>query len=135
MSTVEIPVRQVRSMPTIMGETDLIKAFQLMPGIRGGSEGASGLLVRGGSPDQTLLLLDGAPVYNVSHLFGLFSVFNADAVRNAQLLKGGFPARYGGRLSSVLDVGMKEGNMKEFGGEFGIGAIGLRLMLEGGNVG
>ena len=131
MSTVSVPVRQVKSIPTIMGETDLIKAFQLMPGVRGGAEGASGLLVRGGSPDQTLILLDGAPVYNVSHFFGLFSVFNGEAVRNAQLIKGGFPARYGGRLSSVLDVGMKEGNMKEFGGEAAIGAIGLRVMVEG----
>jgi hypothetical protein len=131
MSTVEIPIRQVESMPTILGETDLIKAFQLMPGVRGGSEGSSGLFVRGGSADQTLILLDGATVYNASHFFGLFSVFNAAAVRNAKLIKGGFPARYGGRLSSVLDVGMKEGNMKSFGGEFAIGAVASRLMVEG----
>ena len=83
MSTVEIPIHQVESIPTILGETDLIKAFQLMPGVRGGSEGSSGLFVRGGSADQTLILLDGATVYNASHFFGLFSVFNAAAVRNA----------------------------------------------------
>lgn len=131
MSSVDIPIRQVRSIPTIIGETDLIKALQLMPGVRSGSEGTSGLFVRGGSPDQTLILLDGATVYNVSHFFGLFSVFNADAVRHARLIKGGFPARYGGRLSSVLDVGMKEGNLKRIGGEFAIGAAATRLLVEG----
>ena len=88
--------------------------LQLMPGVQSGNEGSSGLYVRGGSPDQNLMLLDGVPLYNVSHLFGFFSVFNADAVRNMTLTKGGYPARYGGRLSSILEIHMKDGNMKEY---------------------
>ena len=94
----------------------MLKALQLLPGVQSGGEGSSGLYVRGGSPDQNLILLDGTPVYNASHLFGFFSVFNADAIKNVELIKGGFPARYGGRLSSVVDITMKEGNMQKFHG-------------------
>ena len=106
MSSVSVSVSQIKLMPRFFGETDIIKAIQLMPGIKGGSEGTTGLYVRGGGPDQNLILLDGAPVYNASHLFGFFSIFNTDAINHVQLLKGGFPARYGGRLSSVLDITM-----------------------------
>jgi hypothetical protein len=108
-----------------------LKALQLLPGVQGGTEGTNGLYVRGGSPDQNLILLDGTPVYNVSHLGGFFSVFNGDAVKNVTLTKGGFPARFGGRLSSIIEIDMKEGNMKEFHGEGGIGIVASRLTLEG----
>ena len=122
---------QIKELPSILGETDVLKALQYMPGIQGGVEGTSGIHVRGGSPDQNLILLDGVPVYNVSHLFGFFSLFNNDALQSVELVKGGFPARYGGRLSSVVNLTMKEGNMKEFVGTGGIGLISSRLTLEG----
>ncbi len=131
MSSITLPVAQIKSMPAFMGEVDLIKAIQMLPGVQAGSEGNSGMYVRGGGPDQNLILLDGVPVYNVSHLFGFFSVFNADAVNNVELFKGGFPARYGGRASSVLDINLKEGNMKEFHGEGSIGLVSSKLTLEG----
>ncbi|MCB0703957.1 MAG: TonB-dependent receptor [Saprospiraceae bacterium] len=131
MSTVSIPILQIKKLPAFFGETDILKALQLLPGVQSGGEGQSGLYVRGGSPDQNLILLDGVPVYNASHLFGFFSVFNADAIRDVNLIKGGFPARYGGRLSSVLDINMKEGNMKEFKGSGSIGVIASKLTLEG----
>lgn len=130
MSTVSIPIKQIKKLPAFLGETDVLKALQLLPGIQSGSEGQSGLYVRGGSPDQNLILLDGVPVYNASHLFGFFSVFNADALKDVTLIKGGFPARYGGRLSSVLDIKMKEGNMKEFKGAGSIGLVASKLTLE-----
>ncbi len=131
MSTVSIPVAQIKKLPAFLGETDILKALQLLPGVQSGGEGQSGLYVRGGSPDQNLILLDGVPVYNASHLFGFFSVFNADAIKDVNLIKGGFPARYGGRLSSVLDIKMKEGNMKKFKGAGSIGLISSKLTLEG----
>lgn len=131
MSRIEVPIGQIKKIPALMGEVDVMKALQLLPGVQSGGEGTSGLYVRGGSPDQNLVLLDGVPVYNVSHLFGFFSVFNADAIRNVTLTKGGFPARYGGRLSSVLDINMKEGNDKEFHGEGSIGLIASKLTIEG----
>ncbi|MES2618537.1 MAG: TonB-dependent receptor, partial [Bacteroidota bacterium] len=131
MSTISMNVQQIKMMPRFMGEADIIKAIQLMPGIKGGSEGSTGLYVRGGGPDQNLILLDGAPVYNASHLFGFFSIFNTDAINHVQILKGGFPARYGGRLSSVLDITMKEGNMKRFRAEGSVGALASKLTLEG----
>ena len=131
MSTISIPVKQIKLLPALMGETDVLKALQLMPGVQSGSEGTSGLYVRGGGPDQNLILLDGVPVYNVSHLFGFFSIFNADALNRVELVKGGFPARYGGRLSSVIDISLKEGNMKEFHGEGNVGLISSKLTLEG----
>lgn len=131
MSSINIPISQIKSLPMFLGEVDLMKVFQLMPGIQSGGEGSTGLYVRGGGPDQNLILLDGVPVYNASHLFGFFSVFNADAINNVELLKGGFPARYGGRTSSVVDIQMKEGNNKEFHGEGSIGLIAAKLTLEG----
>jgi outer membrane cobalamin receptor len=117
--------------PAIFGEVDIIKVLQLKPGIQSGGEGASGLYVRGGGPDQNLVLLDEATVYNAAHLFGFFSIFNPDAVKGVDLYKGDFPAQYGGRLSSVVDVKLKDGNDRKFAGSGGIGAIASRLTLEG----
>ncbi|MEM6841119.1 MAG: carboxypeptidase-like regulatory domain-containing protein [Bacteroidota bacterium] len=131
MSSISVPVEQIKNLPAFLGEVDVLKTLQLLPGVQSGNEGTSGLYVRGGGPDQNLILLDGVPVYNASHLFGFFSVFNADAINNVQLIKGGFPARYGGRLSSVIDISMKEGNMKEFHGEGSLGIIAGKLTLEG----
>lgn len=131
MSRVDIPVAAVKNLPALLGEKDLLKVVQLMPGVQSGGEGQSGFYVRGGGPDQNLIILDDATVYNAFHLFGFFSLFNGDAIRSVELTKGGFPARYGGRLSSVLDINMKEGNKEEFHGEGGIGIISSRLTLEG----
>ena len=131
MSTIKVPVAQIKSIPAMFGEVDVLKALQLLPGVQSGMEGGSGLYVRGGGPDQNLILLDGTPVYNASHLFGFFSVFNADAIKNVELIKGGFPARYGGRLSSVIDITLKEGNMKKIKGEGSIGLIASKFTLEG----
>lgn len=131
MSKVEVPVEMIKKMPALLGEVDVLKALQLLPGVQSGGEGQNGLYVRGGSPDQNLILLDGVPVYNVSHLLGFFSVFNADAIKNVTLTKGGFPARYGGRLSSVIEINMKEGNDQQFHGEGSVGLIASRLTLEG----
>jgi hypothetical protein len=131
MSVTELSMNTVKKLPVFFGETDIIKTIQLLPGVQSGTEGTSGLYVRGGGPDENLILLDGVPVYNVNHLFGFFSVFNADALNTVTLVKGGFPARYGGRLSSVLDIRMKEGNLKEFHGEGSVGLIASKLTLEG----
>ena len=131
MSRMEVPVEQIKKVPALLGEVDVLKTLQLLPGVQSGGEGQNGLYVRGGSPDQNLILLDGVPVYNVSHLLGFFSVFNADAIKNVTLTKGGFPARYGGRLSSVLEINMKEGNMSKFHGEGSIGLVSSKLTLEG----
>ncbi len=123
--------KMVKDIPQFMGEVDIIRSIQLLPGVSTVGEGATGFNVRGGNIDQNLILLDEATVFNSSHLFGFFSVFNADAVKDLTLYKGGIPAKYGGRLSSVLDVHQKEGNTKEFGGNAGIGLVSSRLMLEG----
>ncbi len=131
MSAVHIPIREIKSIPMFMGEADVIKTIQLMPGVQSGTEGTSGIYVRGGGPDQNLFVLDGVPIYNANHLFGFFSVFNPDAISNITLTKGGFPAHYGGRLSSVVDIRMKEGNMKEFHGAGSIGLIASKITLEG----
>ncbi len=131
MSVTELSLKTVKKLPVFFGEVDIIKTIQLLPGVQSGTEGTSGLYVRGGGPDENLILLDGVPVYNVNHLFGFFSVFNADALNTVTLVKGGFPARYGGRLSSVLDIRMKEGNSKEFHGEGSVGLIASKLTLEG----
>lgn len=131
MSAIDLSVDKIKKIPALMGEVDVIKAIQLLPGVQSGTEGASGLYVRGGGPDQNLILLDGTPVYNASHLFGFFSVFNADAINKVTLIKGGFPARYGGRSSSVLDISLKEGNMKKLQGSGSIGLIASKLTLEG----
>jgi len=130
MSTVNIPISQIKSIPAMFGEVDVLKALQLLPGVQSGMEGSSGLYVRGGGPDQNLILLDGTPVYNASHLFGFFSVFNADAIKDVELIKGGFPARYGGRLSSVIDITMKEGNLHKFKAQGSIGLIASKITIE-----
>ncbi len=131
LGAVNLSTKTIKSIPALLGEVDIIKAIQLLPGIQSGTEGSSGLYVRGGGPDQNLILLDGIPVYNVNHLFGFFSVFNADAINSVQLIKGGFPARYGGRLSSVIDIRMKEGNNDKIHGSGSIGLIATKLTLEG----
>lgn len=131
MSSHTIAIEKAKKLPSFMGEQDILKVIQLLPGVQSGIEGSSGLYVRGGSADQNLVLLDGVPIYNASHLGGFFSVFNADAINHVQLIKGGFPARYGGRLSSVLDIRMKEGNFKKFHGSGSIGIISSKLQFEG----
>jgi hypothetical protein len=131
MSMIDIPVDKFVRLPVLFGEADVLKVIQLLPGVQSGTEGSTGIYVRGGGPDQNLFLLDGVPVYNASHLFGFFSVFNPDAVKSVQLYKGGFPARYGERLSSVVDIRMKEGNEKEFHGNFSIGLISSKFSFEG----
>ncbi len=131
MSMVEIQSTQLKNLPVLFGEPDVLKVIQLLPGVQSGAEGTSGIYVRGGGPDQNLFLLDGVPVYNASHLFGFFSVFNPSAVKTVKLYKGGFPARFGGRLSSVIDIRMKEGNFKKFKGEASIGLISSRFSFEG----
>ncbi len=131
MGKFTLPIEQIKSIPAFLGEVDLLKTIQLLPGIRNAGEGSAGLYVRGGGPDQNLILLDDAPVYNTGHLFGFFSIFNADAIKNVTLIKGGMPAQYGGRLSSVLDIAMKEGNNQKFQVDGGIGLIASRLSVQG----
>jgi len=131
MSVIDISPKLIKEIPVLAGEKDLLKALQLLPGVQSGSEGTAGFYVRGGGPDQNLILLDDAVVYNPFHLAGFFSIFNVDAIKNVELIKGGFPAKYGGRLSSILNISMKEGDMKSFHGEGGIGLISSRLTLEG----
>jgi hypothetical protein len=131
MSQIEVPIHQIKKIPAFFGEKDVLKVLQLMPGVQKGTEGQTGLYVRGGGPDQNLIILDDAVVYNASHLFGFFSIFNSDALKSVELTKGGFPARYGGRLSSVLEMNMKEGSKEKLHGEGGIGLISSRLTLEG----
>ena len=131
MSVVELPVQQIKSIPTLFGEADVLKAIQLLPGVQNGSEGSAGMYVRGGGPDENLLLLDGVPVYNVNHMMGFFSVFNPDALKNVTLYKGSFPAHFGGRISSVVDIRMKEGDMQKYHGNVSIGAISSKINLEG----
>ena len=130
MSVAKLDVKQIEKVPQLLGETDILRTLTLLPGVTTVGEGSSGFNVRGGNVDQNLILLDEAPVYNSSHLFGFFSIFNADAVKDVKLYKGGIPARYGGRLSSVVDVRQKEGNLKEFASTGGIGLLSSRLLLE-----
>ena len=131
MGKLDLSMNQIRSIPAFLGEVDILKAIQLLPGVQSAGEGNAGFYVRGGGPDQNLILLDDATVYNTGHLFGFFSVFNGDAIKNVSLIKGGMPAQFGGRLSSVLDVAMKEGNINSFQGEGGIGLIASRFSLQG----
>lgn len=131
MSVNKLSIQEIKEMPVILGEVDIVKSLLTLPGVTNAGEGQSGFNVRGGSADQNLILLDEATVYNSSHLFGLFSVFNPDAIKDLKLYKGGIPARYGGRLSSVLDIYQKEGNSKQFHMNGGIGLISSRLMAEG----
>lgn len=130
MGTVTLPIDNIKKTPVLFGEADILKVIQLLPGVKS-VEGSSGFYVRGGGIDQNLVLLDEAVVYNPGHLLGFFSVFNADAIKNTTLIKGGMPAQYGGRLSSVLDIQMKEGNNKSYEAEGGIGLISSRLTVEG----
>jgi hypothetical protein len=131
MSAIEVPISQIKSVPTLFGEADVIKALQLLPGVMAGSEGSTGMHVRGGGPDENLFLLDGIPVYNVNHMAGFFSVFNPDAIKNVTLYKGSFPARFGGRLSSIIDVRMNDGNDKKIHGNVSLGLISSKINLEG----
>lgn len=131
MSAMELPVEKLKAVPVLFGEADIIKALQLMPGVQSGSEGNSGLYVRGGGPDENLFLLDGVSLYNVSHLGGFFSAFNTDAIKNVTLYKGSFPAHFGGRLSSVLDVTQNNGNDQQLHGNASIGLISAKMNLEG----
>lgn len=130
-NVVSIPINQIRFLPPVFGEVDLIKSIQMMPGVQTGLEGSGGFYVRGGTPDQNLILIDGVPVYNINHAFGYFSSFSTDAISQFQLYKGGFPARYGSRLSSVLDITLKDGNDKEFSGAAGLSFVAFYGYLEG----
>lgn len=131
LNMMKLDIAKMADIPVVLGERDLLKAIQYLPGIKGGAENSAGFNVRGGSSDQNLILLDGVPVYNVYHLMGFFSVFNGEAIKNAELYKGGIPARYGGHLSSVLDVTMKEGNLKKSEGTFSISPVAGSFTMEG----
>ncbi|QNK64148.1 TonB-dependent receptor [Pedobacter sp. PAMC26386] len=131
MGKINLPISQIQALPKFFGEPDLFKALQTLPGVQQGSEGTSAMLVRGGSPDQNLILLDGAPLYNPSHLLGIFSAFNTYAIKNVDLYKGAFPARYGGRLSSVVDIAMNDGHMNKIQGQLTIGLLASQLTVEG----
>jgi len=131
MSVNALSIKTIRQMPVVLGETDVIKSIQLLPGVTSAGEGASGFNVRGGAADQNLILLDEAILYSSSHLFGFFSVFNPDAIKDLKLYKGGIPAKYGGRISSVLDIYQKDGNKNQYKATGGIGLVSSRLMLEG----
>lgn len=131
MGVVKMDIKEIKKIPVLFGEQDIIKTLTLMPGVSSGGEGKGGFYVRGGNTDQNLILLDEAPVYNASHLLGFFSVFNSDAIKDMKLYKGGIPAKFGGRLSSVLDVHMKDGNQKKFSVSGGLGIISSRLTVEG----
>ena len=131
MSKELVPIEKIQNLPAFLGEADVIKTIQLLPGVQSGTEGTSGLYVRGGGPDQNLILLDDVPIYNANHLFGFFSVFNPDAIKTVSLYKGGFPARFGGRLSSVVDIRMKDGNNQQLHGNFSVGLISSKINIEG----
>jgi hypothetical protein len=127
----QLQAKEIQDIPVLMGEADVLKAFQLLPGVQRGKEGSGDMVVRGGSPDQNLIMLDGVPVYNTGHMLGLVSVFNPDAIKQVQLYKGGFPARFGGRLSSVMDIQLKEGNREEWTGQGSIGLLSSKILAEG----
>ncbi|MDB5206449.1 MAG: collagen-binding protein [Flavisolibacter sp.] len=131
MGVEKLDIKMINQLPVLLGERDVLKSIQLLPGIKSAGEGNSGFYVRGGGADQNLILLDEAPVYNASHLLGFFSTFNSDAVKDLTLYKGGMPAQYGGRLSSVVDIKMKDGNNKNFDVSGGIGVISSRINIEG----
>lgn len=131
MGKVDLNINTIKALPSFMGEVDILKSLQLLPGVRNAGEGNSGFYVRGGGPDQNLIMLDDAVVYNTGHLFGFFSVFNADAIKSLSLIKGGMPAQYGGRLSSVIDVAMKDGNQNKTEVDAGIGLIASRIAIQG----
>ena len=130
LGSFSMPMEQLKSIPALLGEADVLRALTMLPGVSNGTEGSVGLNVRGGSADQNLILLDGAPIYNSAHLFGFLSAFNPDAIKRVELIKGGFPARYGGRLSSVIDITFKDGNKEKKNIEFGIGILSSKLFVE-----
>ena len=131
MGAIDIPMKQIRNTPAILGEADLLKTIQLMPGVQAGIEGFSGLYVRGGGPDQNLILLDGIPIYNADHLLGVFSIFTPEAMKKVTLFKGSFPARYGGRLSSIVDIRTNDGDMQNYHGTVSVGLLTSKLHMEG----
>ncbi len=131
MGIIDVPLRAIKNLPVLMGERDVLKVIQLLPGVQGGQEGTTGFYVRGGYLDQNLVLLDEATVYNPNHLFDLFSTFNVNSINNVQLIKGGFPAEFGGRLSSILNITMKEGNKTTYQTEGGIGLLSTNLTFQG----
>lgn len=131
MGMSKLPVKTIQKLPAFMGEVDIIRTIQLLPGIQSGGEASSGLYVRGGGPDENLMILDEAPVYNASHLMGFFSVFNSNAINDIQVYKSGIPAQFGGKASSVIDIRQKDGNSKRFGFDGGIGNLSSRLTVEG----
>ena len=131
MSSIKLSTKEIKQIPMLFGEKDVFKTLLLMPGVQSASEGTSGIYVRGGGPDQNLIILDEATIYNASHLLGFFSIFNGDAIKSVELIKGGFPARYGGRLSSVIDINMKDGNKDSYHVEGGVGVISSNVMVEG----
>ena len=131
MSSIKLSTKEIQQIPMLFGEKDVFKTLLLLPGVQSASEGTSGIYVRGGGPDQNLVILDEATIYNASHLLGFFSIFNGDAIKSVELIKGGFPARYGGRLSSVIDINMKDGNKDSYHVEGGIGIISSNVMVEG----
>ncbi|MEO7394323.1 MAG: TonB-dependent receptor [Chitinophagaceae bacterium] len=131
MGVIDVPIRAIKNLPVLIGERDIMKIIQLLPGVQGGQEGTAGFYVRGGNLDQNLVQLDEATVYNPNHLVGLFSIFNVNAINNVKLIKGGFPAEFGGRLSSILDITMKEGNKTKYQVEGGIGLLSSNLTVQG----
>ena len=131
MSSIKLSTKEIQQVPMLFGEKDVFKTLLLLPGVQSASEGTSGIYVRGGGPDQNLIILDEATIYNASHLLGFFSIFNGDAIKSVELIKGGFPARYGGRLSSVIDINMKDGNKDSYHVEGGVGVISSKVMVEG----
>ena len=131
MSSIKLSTREIQQVPMLFGEKDVFKTLLLLPGVQSASEGTSGIYVRGGGPEQNLIILDEATIYNASHLLGFFSVFNGDAIKSVELIKGGFPARFGGRLSSVIDINMKDGNKDSYHVEGGVGVISSNVMVEG----
>ena len=131
MGRMSVPIAQLQAVPVLLGEKDVFKVLQFLPGVQGGTEGTSAIYVRGGAADQNLIILDDAVVYNTSHLFGFFSVFNGDAIKDVNLYKGAFPSRFGGRLSSVIDMTMRDGNKDHWTGLFNIGLISSSGVLEG----
>jgi len=131
MSQHILPMQQIEEIPVLLGESDVLRIFQLLPSLQGGREGFSQIYVRGGGADQNMILLDGQTVYNPTHILGIFSIFNSSALKSVELIKGGFPARYGGRLSSVVNFTMKDGSRKRFGGEGVLGLLTSKFLIEG----
>ncbi|MFA6832182.1 MAG: carboxypeptidase-like regulatory domain-containing protein, partial [Bacteroidaceae bacterium] len=131
MGAESIPMQQIKSTPNMLGEADVMKTIQLVAGVQSGSDGSANLHVRGGAPDQNLILLDGTPIYKVDHAMGLFSIFPPEAVKSVVFFKSSFPARFGGRLSSIVDVRTNDGNMKEYHGLFSVGLLSSKVSIEG----